>query len=217
MGHQSRRLGDRCRHATAKMDKGIRILTAVCGLLSVSVFVCSFMIFCFLHPGFDILGDFISKLGSKGQPYAICWNVSGFATVGLLLATFGWLFGLCQGDRVLGACLVVSGVGFTLAAIPADFADAQAPLSKAHFVSVCLSLAGFCFGLARLSGSRSTKQDRNIANVVIVLAIIPVVCVSGGVSAEPIAHRIILAVVFTWVVLSSIRLLRPDPTVEFVR
>ena len=166
------------------MDKRLRIVTAVFGLMSVSVFACSFVLFGSLHPDFDIFNDFISKLGGQGQPNAFCWNVLGFATVGLLLAAFGWLFGLCRNDRTLGACLMVSGFGFSLAAIPADFADGQSPLSKAHFVSVCLSLAGFCFGLARLAASRSNKNDRVTANVVIVLAIIPVVCVSGGISAE---------------------------------
>ena len=173
------------------------------------------MLFGFLRPDFDFFVDFISKLGAKGQPYASCWNVVGFGAVGLLLAAFGWLFGLCRNDRVLGACLMVAGLGFSLAAIPTDFADAQSTLSKAHFVSICLSLAGYCFGLARLTGSRSTGFERITANWVIALAILPIVGVSGGVSAEPVAHRIILTVVFTWVVLSSLRLLRPDTTAEF--
>ncbi len=198
------------------MARRLEVFTAACGLSSVSVFVCSFVLFGFLHPDFDIFGDFISKLGGKGQPYALWWNVLGFVVVGLLLAVFGWLFGLCRNDRLLGASLMVAGLGFSLAAIPTDLADTQSPLSKAHFVSICLSLAGFCFGLARLTGSRSPRHERIMANGVIALAIVPIVCVSGGVSAEPMAHRIILSVVFTWVVLISYRLLRSDITAEIV-
>ncbi|MEM0896245.1 MAG: hypothetical protein AAGJ79_05105 [Verrucomicrobiota bacterium] len=81
-------------------------LTALCGLLSVSVFVGSFSIFGLLHSDFDVFHDFISNLGSKGQPYAIFWNLLGFVAVGLLLAAFGWFFGLCKNDRIHGACLI---------------------------------------------------------------------------------------------------------------
>lgn len=215
--HQPRRPGYARRYPTKQMTKGLKTITAICGLLSVSVFVFSFVLFGFLRTDFDFVRDFISKLGGKGQPYAFYWNALGFTAVGILLAAFGWCFGLCKSDRVLGACLMASGLGFALAAIPADFTDAQSPLSKAHFVSVCISLAGLCFGLARLAGSRSTKNDRVTANVVIALAIIPIVCASVGISAEPVSHRIILTVVFAWVLLNSIRLLTPATTTgEFV-
>ena len=109
---------------------------------------------------------------------------------------------------------MVAGLGFALAAIPTDFADTQSTLSKAHFVSICFSLAGYCFGLARLTGTQSTDYERITASWVIVLAVLPVVCVSGDISAEPVAHRIMLAVVFTWVVLNSLRLLRSDTIPE---
>jgi len=188
----------------------------MCGLLSVSVFLCSFVLFGFLHPDFDPFGDFVSKLGGKGQPYATYWNVVGFGAVGLLLAAFGWLFGLCKNDRVLGACLMVAGFGFALAAIPTDFTEPESPRSAAHFASICLSLAGYCLGLARLTSSRSNDYDRTMANWVIALAILPIVCVSGGASAEPVAHRIILTVVFTWVVLNSLRLMKTDTLTELV-
>lgn len=198
------------------MARRLRILTAVCGLSAVSVFLGSFVVLGFLHPDFDAFGDFISKLGGKGQPHAFYWNVLGFGAVGLLLAAFGWLFGSCRNDRILGACLMVAGLGFALAAIPTDFAEPQSPLSAAHFVSICISLAGYCLGLARLTGSRSTDYDRIMANWVIALAILPIVGVTGGVLAEPVAHRVILTVVLTWVVLNSLRLLRSESTTEIV-
>ncbi|MEM0895641.1 MAG: DUF998 domain-containing protein, partial [Verrucomicrobiota bacterium] len=154
--------------------------------------------------------------GSKGQPYATWWNLFGFITVGLLLAAFGWFFGLCKNDRILGACLMVAGLGFALAAFPTDFSDAHSPLSTAHYVSICLALAGYCFGLARLTGSRSTARDRKTANWVVVLSILPIMFVSGGVSAEPVAHRVILIVVFSWVVITSLRLMSRDANSEFV-
>lgn len=192
----------------------LRLLAGICGLMSVSLFVITFILFAFLNPDFNAFSDFISELGSIGQPYGQVWNMIGFASVGLLLAAFGWLFGRCRNDRLLGACLVIAGFGFALGAIPTDFADAQSPLSKAHFASICISLAGYCCGLARLTGSQSTERERLTSNSVIALAVLPIVCVSGGVSAEPLAHRMILAIVFSWIVLTSLKLLRPDTTLS---
>ena len=74
------------------------------GLLAVMLFIGAFACFGLVNPDFDIGRDFISKLGSQTQPYAVWWNLIGFAAVGLLLAAFGWFYGLCQNDRVLGAC-----------------------------------------------------------------------------------------------------------------
>ena len=198
------------------MIRRLQFLTASCGLLAVSVFVSSFVLFSCIHPDFDAMRDYISKLGGLGQPNAIFWNIVGFGAVGILLSAFGWLFGLCRNDRVLGACLLVAGVGFSLAAIPTDFSEPKSPQSAAHFASVCLSLAGFCLGLARLTGPWSTDYDRKMANWVVGLAVLPIICCAGGVSAEPVAHRVILLVVFTWVVLNSMRLLRIDFQTELV-
>ena len=195
------------------MRRSVQTLASVCGLSSVLLFLLAFLLFGFLHPSFDAVGDFISKLGGKGQPLALWWNIVGFGIVGLLLAAFGWLFGICRNDRILGGCLVVAGIGFGLGAIPADFSDPQSPFSAAHFVSICLSLAGYCLGLARLSGSRMPDEDREIANWVIALSLLPIICVSGGISAEPVAHRAILTVVFSWVVLNSLRLWKTESTV----
>jgi len=193
------------------MNTRIRIITALLGLSSVSIFVVSFFLFAALSQNFDIAGDYISKLGAEGQAYASWWNVIGFATVGIVLATFGWFFGLSRKDRVLGVCLMVSGIGFALAAIPTDFNDAHSALSKAHYASICFSLAGWCCGLARLFGERSASDfAQTTASYSVVLALLPMICIGGGVSAEPIAHRIVLVVVFAWIVLNSIQLLRPD-------
>ena len=200
------------------MTTRIRIITALLGLSSVSVFVVSFLLFAALNHDFNIAGDYISKLGAPDQPFAIWWNFIGFATVGTALATFGWLFGLCRNDRVLGACLMVSGIGFALAAVPTDFTDANAPLSKAHYASICFALAGWCCGLARLLGDRSANDfAQTTAGYSVALALLPMICISGGVSAEPIAQRIVLVVVFAWVVLNSVQLLRQKLTPGIAR
>lgn len=198
------------------MTDRLRILTAAFGLSAVAIFLVTFGLFAFLRPDFDVFADFISTLGSRGQPFAVWWNSIGFAAVGVCLAVFGWLYGLCRHDRLLGVCLVVAGLGFALAAIPTDPLDKQAFHAKAHFVSVCLSLAGFSFGLARLSASGSSHRDRTSANWVISLTLVPVLCIPGGISAEPVAHRVILIVVFGWIVTICRRLLKTESRKELV-
>lgn len=200
------------------MTKRMRFLTAGFGLASVSIFAITFFLFAILNPDFDVASDYISKLGSKGQPYSHFWNVVGFGLVGIVLATFGWFFGMCAKDRVLGACLMVSGIGFAMAAIPADFADAHSPLTKAHYASICIALAGWCFGLARLSGSKSTDGfSQTTANYTVVLALLPMLGIGVGISAEPVSHRLVLVVVFGWIVLNSIRLLKSNAAPEFAQ
>ena len=194
------------------MDLRIRILTGILGLSAVLTFVVAFLVIGALTPDFHIASDYISKLGSRGQPYAGWWNAIGFAGVGLAFALFGFLFGLCTNDRVLGACLLIAGLGFAFAAIPTDFTDEYATLSKAHYASICFGLAGWCFGLARLTGAKSTNDfGRKTATYTITLSLLPMIAIGGGVSAEPVAHRIVILVVFTWIVANSLQLLNPHP------
>lgn len=193
------------------MTKRLSTVAALCGLSSAIVFVSAFLVLGFMHAEVDIVRDYISKLGSKGQPYAHYWNLLGFVLVGLLLAVFGWCFGLYKNDYILGACLLLAGFGFALGAIPTDFADAQSPLSVAHYVSICMALAGYSLALARLTGARSTARERTAANGVVVFAILIIVLVFGGVLAEPVAHRAMLIIVFSWVVITSLGLLRVSP------
>ncbi|MEM1445651.1 MAG: hypothetical protein AAGF84_06315 [Planctomycetota bacterium] len=58
-----------------------------------------------------------------------------------------------------------------------------------RLLGACLPLAGYCFPLALL----------------------PILGVADDVLPEPVAHRIVLCVVFAWVVLVSVHLLRTEP------
>ena len=197
------------------MSNHTRTATGILGLASVALFASAFFSIAILNRNFDVASDYISKLGSTGQPYAIYWNTIGFGLVGLALAAFGWCFGLCMNDRVLGACILASGLGFAMAAIPTDLSDATSELSKAHYVSVCIALAFWCLGLARLSSSDFPDHfARDSANYTILLSLLPLLCIGGGISAEPIAHRIVLMVVFGWTILNSLRLLGSNVTSE---
>lgn len=186
----------------------MRMLTGVLGLSAVMIFVVAFIVIGTLTPDFQFANDYISKLGSRGQPYANWWNAIGFGVVGLVFALFGLLLGLCKDDFAIGTCLCIAGLSFAFAAIPTDFNDEHATLSKAHHASICFGLAGWCCGLARLTRRKSNDDfARKTAIYSIILSVLPIIAISGGGSAEPLAHRFVMFVVFGWVVTNSLRLM----------
>ncbi|TWT79754.1 hypothetical protein CA13_11610 [Planctomycetes bacterium CA13] len=188
-----------------------RYIAAFLGLLGVGLFCTAFIVCSILTPDFDPLDDFISKLGAQGQPCEVWWNAIGFLTVGVTLAAFGYAFGRMITDTTTGLWLALSGIGFALAAIPTDLVNAEASLSKAHFVSICLALAGWCFGLARVSGlsslNRFVKRKAEIASV---LVVIPMIGYGTGLITMPTTHRLVLGVVFGWVTFTSLDLLSKE-------
>ena len=188
----------------------MRTLASAFGFATVGIFVAAFFSFSFLTPNFDLVHDYISRLGAKGQPFARWWNATGFITVGALFALFGCSLGVAIKDYVAGFCLFVAGIGFALGAAPMDFSDTEATLSKVHFASICLSMGGYFFALARLSHVASAEGFlKPSVNKAATFAILPLIGMGIGVVPEPIAHRLILLVVFGWVVYLSRRLAKP--------
>ena len=212
----------------------MRRLAAYWGLFTVGLLLVTFAVCVQLNPGFDLLDDYLSQLGARQQPWALLWNVMGFAAVGVSFALFGIALGRVYGDGLLGCCLGLAGLGFALAATPTDLANSEATLSKIHFASVCIGLAGWCLALARVGGRRSSQSpavertgsrptESNLAaestgespdqfsivcsNVAAVLAVLPMLGVAVGWVPEPMAHRWVLGTVCLWTVLISVRLL----------
>ncbi|MEM8484627.1 MAG: DUF998 domain-containing protein [Bacteroidota bacterium] len=186
----------------------MRLPTAYLGLAAAAVFIIAFFVIAMLTPDYALWYDYISKLGALGQPLAPWWNAIGFVVVGILFSAFGWTFGRTINDRIVGGCLVAAGLGFTLGAIPADFANADAPLSKAHFVSICIALAGWCFALARMGQTGPLEKSMRIgANIAGVLVVLPMVGTAANLFTAPVAHRLVLVVVFGWVIFVSLKLL----------
>ena len=158
------------------------------------------------------MDDYISLLGADGQPFAIWWNLLGFVSVGILFAIFGWAYSRVMNDTWVGVFLIISGLGFAMGAIPADFINPELPLSKAHFVSICFALAGWCLGLARIghiqSGLRVARFSANLAGT---FAVVPMIAMALGLISAPVAHRLVLIVVFGWVVVTSVGILIKRP------
>lgn len=182
--------------------------TGLLGLLSVLILVFALGFFGFSHPEFSLLHDFISKLGAKGAPHALGFNLIGFVSVGLLLFAFGFSYGRLLEDKLLSILLAFFGLGFAFTAIPIEVDSPDTPFSKAHILAICLGLACWLFGLARMSyNTQLAKKIRKRANV---SAIVLVLAMSGAAIelwSMPIAHRLVFGIVFGWTLFTSIELI----------
>jgi len=181
-------------------------------MLALGLFAVALVVFSSLNREFDPLQDYVSKLGALGQPHALGWNLIGFMSVGVLLTGFGLAYGHFLQDRLVSILLALFGIGFAVMGVPVDLGDEGSGLSKAHIAAICLGLAAYMICLARMahlpSFGRSIRSKANVAATILLLSI-------GGQVArlwsKPVTHRLVFAVVFLWVAITSISLLN-DPT-----
>ena len=177
------------------------------GLSCVLLLVMAVLFFGLTNSEFSFIHDFISKLGAKGEPYAIWFNLIGFVAVGILLFTFGWLYGMLLNDKLLSVLLSLFGLGFALTAIPIDMEASDTPFSKAHVVAITLGLACWLFGLSRLGYNRQLKKGiRNRANFAAVLLVVSMLGFVLGFWSMPITHRLVFGIVFGWTAITSMGL-----------
>ena len=183
-------------------------LAAILGLSAVGLFGLALAVFSALNPDFDLLLDYVSKLGAVGEPYALWWNLLGFVAVGALLTGFGLTYGYILQDRLVGVLLSLFGVGFAATGIPINMGDESSPVSKAHVVAICLGFASWLFGLARAAYLPSIgRSARFAANTAATLIILPIVGQIAQLWSMPVTHRLVFAVVFGWMTVTSVRLL----------
>ena len=178
------------------------------GLFAVVLLCISLLVFGMANDNFHFLDDFISTLGAIGAPHALWFNLIGFMGVGLLLFMFGLLYGVLLKDKLLSLLLSLFGLGFAFTAIPIDLQADRSAVSKAHIVAICLGLAFWLFGLARLGyNSALSKRIRSRANIAAVVLTLAMIGAAFGLLSMPVAHRVIFGVVFGWTFLSSLDLL----------
>lgn len=181
------------------------------GLSAIATFIVALFTFGLLHNDFHFLTDYISKLGYKGTPLALWWNLIGFGLTGLLLVLFGFRYGRQIRDKLVGTLLSFFGLGFVLAGVPFDLANESATVSKVHIAAITLGLAAWLFGLARLGSNKALPTAiRKQANLT---AGILTLCMMGSFLefwTEPIAERLVFGVVFSWTALSAFSLLKID-------
>lgn len=180
---------------------------ALAGLATVATLVIALAVCVPGTPGFDLLHDHLSLLGARGQAYAGCWNLVGFCAPGLGMSLFGWLLGRVLQDRLAGACLVVSGVGYALGAVPAEQASPMTDLSKVHFVSICIALAGWCLALARLDqAGRDWVGLQRVSRAAATGAVAALAGMALQCWNAPVANRLVLLAVASWIVSVSLLL-----------
>lgn len=182
-------------------------ITAILGFTSVVLFGITLVVIANLTPEFHFLEDYVSELGAQGQPYALWWNLVGFLLVGILLAAFGYSYGRVVNDRLIGICLTLFGIGFAFTALPIELDHSESTLSTAHVLAICLGLAGWMFGLARMAHIKTTEKTvRYSANIAAALVVLPIFGFIAGLWSMPVTHRLVFVVVFGWVAFESIRL-----------
>lgn len=177
------------------------------GIAGVLLFGVALLIFGHLNPGFDFFSDFISKLGARNEPNAAAWNVIGFASVGALLLAFGIGYGKSLKDWATGLFLSCFGLGFALTAIPMEMERPDSPVSKAHVVAICLGLACWMFGLARISSKHQLHpRIRFRANITAVLVVTAMIGYGVDVWSMAMTHRLVFLVVFLWTGITAIEM-----------
>jgi hypothetical protein len=182
--------------------------TGMLGLASVFGFAALLVLFTLLNPDFDPVHDYVSMLGAVGQPFSMWWNLSGFLSIGLLLAAFGWRLGRVLSDRWTGSLLALFGIGFACTALPVDFANEHSGLSKAHIAAICLGLAAWMFALARMAQhAELPSRIRTVANACAALIGLSLIVGFSESLSEPLVHRLVFLVVFGWTAFVSIWLL----------
>ena len=180
----------------------------IIGLTSVVVWIVSLIVFGLSNPNFSFLNDYVSLLGAKGEPNALWFNLIGFVLVGLLLVVFGFSFGFLLKDKLLAILLSLFGLGFVLTAIPMDMEFNRTPVSKAHIVSICLGLAAWLFGLARMGANKSLPKKVQVgANIAATLLTLSMIGFAIELWSMPITHRLVFTVVFGWTAFTSIDLI----------
>tara|TARA_R100001369_G_scaffold82996_1_gene114967 strand:+ start:212 stop:802 length:591 start_codon:yes stop_codon:yes gene_type:complete len=180
----------------------------ILGLLSILIFIAALLFFGFSNTNFSFVNDFVSKLGAKGEPNALWFNLFGFITVGILLFAFGVTYGNLLNDKLLSVLLSLWGLGFAFIAIPIDMELSRTTASKAHIVSVCLGLAFWLLGLSRLAYNRQLRKGiRNRANFTATVLVLSIICSALGLWSIPVTHRLIFGIVFGWTAITSFELI----------
>lgn len=190
------------------MENNFQKKTGILGLFSVIIFMVALVFFGNLNPTFNFWEDFVSKLGATGEPHAMWWNFIGFGIVGMMLFGFGILYGKVIKDEFAGVLLSLFGIGFAFTAFPIDMEQSNTSISKAHIVAICLALAFWLFGLARISYNVLIhKKIRDRANLTAILIVTSMIGFTFELWSMPITHRLVFLVVFGWMVITSVELL----------
>ncbi len=211
-------------------------VAGVAGIVAVVMFWTALFGFAAASPGYSHFHKAISELGAFGAPHALAWNLIGFITPGLLLATCG--AGLARAIEISGRktavywLLVMSGVGFAgTGLIPAEMRHGspfmQSPFTVGHVVMTLFS--GIPWTIAAFLVVGQVKQNPAWQRSRRVSIILAVVCVAGFalnilapglpvLAHRPgLAQRISFGIYFAWFLIMAVHLLAVVPRTRQVR
>jgi hypothetical membrane protein len=210
-------------------------VAGVAGIAAVVMFWTALFGFSAAYQGYSHSHKAISELGAFGAPHALAWNLIGFITPGLLLATCG--AGLARAIEVSGRAtavywlLVMSGVGFAgTGVIPAEMRQGspfmQSPFTVGHIVMTLLSgipwaIAAFLV-VGRVTQNPVWQRSRRVSIVLavacvagfalnILAPVLPVLAHRPG-----LAQRISFGIYFAWFLIMAVHLLAVVPRTRHV-
>ena len=192
---------------------------AITGVLAPLVFILAALAASALHPGYDHLKNFVSELGATGAPAAGIMNFGGFLVYGLLMMAFAWaVHGGIRADPGgwLGpAVLALYGLAYVGVALAPCDAGCQAEVPSLHH-RLHLLLGELVLLTAVLGPftlyARMVKDPewRSLATLTLLLpgSAWMVLQASGLGIAGAIRQRLWLLLLFIWIELVALRLLR---------
>lgn len=182
------------------------------GLAATGLFAAALALFAALDPAYSHLTNAVSELGVVGAPNQLAWNLIGFIAVGVLLAAFGRGLGQLVHTPSAGWLLILFGLAFAATAIPADMSDLGGPGSMAHIAASQAVLLFWALALIRLLFvKRFGPGLRAMTALALVLAVGTIVVRGADLLPSGLTQRLSFAVVFGWVLVTSLVLIRRAP------
>lgn len=192
---------------------------AITGVLAPLVFILAALAASALYPGYDHLKNFVSELGATGAPGAAIMNFGGFLVYGLLMMAFAWAVhqgirpdaGGWLGPTVLGL-YGLAYVGVALA--PCDAGCQSAAPSLHHRMHLLLGeLILLTAVVSPFTLYARIVKDPAWRSLAIATLVLPgsawvVLQASGLGVAGAIRQRMWLLLLFLWIELVALRLLR---------
>jgi hypothetical protein len=170
-----------------------------------------------LRPEYSQMTKAISELGVLGAPYAVAFNIIGFAVPGGLLAGCGAK--LSQSINPQKTCLwwllTISGVGFAGSAIPAEMVDGSfdmdSVLTQAHLLMILVSaipwIAAIFMIQARIVANHEWRKFKNSTSTLSLACFLLALAnpFSGVLPITPaLGQRIAFLGYFLWFIVMSI-------------
>lgn len=163
------------------------------------------------NDGYSHLTKAVSELGVVGAPNMQAWNLLGFGLTGLLLAGFGWGLGRVADPEQprTGLWLILSGLAFAAAAVPADMEALRSPGSLVHTAASLLMFVFWLPAAWRLSRRRSEWRALAIVSgAALWMALATMLLRFTPLPPPGLGQRVSFAVYFGWVAAASLLLWR---------